>query len=112
MLKTHVAYVYFKCLRCFRGMLQLFHTDITKVDRDVAYIAMVVHVCCKRLFPMFHLCFWTYCYKRVYLNVAYVSHICCKCFSCVFVNVLEACFQVFHLDVSEVDRVLHILKYA
>jgi hypothetical protein len=24
---------------------------VAKVDRDVAYVAMVVHVCCKRLFP-------------------------------------------------------------
>ena len=31
--------------------------DVEKVDRDVVYVAMVVHVCCKRLFPMFYLCF-------------------------------------------------------
>jgi hypothetical protein len=31
--------------------------DITKIDRDVAYVAIVVHVCCKHLSPMFHLFF-------------------------------------------------------
>ena len=36
----HVANVHFKCFRCFRGMLQLFHKDVVKVDRDVAYVAM------------------------------------------------------------------------
>jgi hypothetical protein len=41
-------------------MLQGFRTDVTKVNRDVAYVTMVVHVCCKYLFPMFHLFFQTY----------------------------------------------------
>jgi hypothetical protein len=26
-------------------MLQMFHTDVVKVDRDVSYVAMVVHIC-------------------------------------------------------------------
>ena len=56
----HVASVHFKCFRCFRSMLQVFHTDVAKVDRDVTYVAMVVHVCCKHLSLMFHLCFQTY----------------------------------------------------
>ena len=47
----------FECFRCFSGMLQVFQMDVAKLDRDVAYIAMVVHVCCKDLFPMFHLFF-------------------------------------------------------
>jgi hypothetical protein len=40
------------------------HTNVAKVDQDAAYIAKVLHVCCK--------CF--------YYDVAYVSHICCKYF--------------------------------
>jgi hypothetical protein len=40
-----VARVHFKRFRGFRGMLQLFHTDVAKLDWDVAYVAMVVHVC-------------------------------------------------------------------
>jgi hypothetical protein len=38
----------------------VFHMDIAKIDHDVAHVAMVVHVCCKRLFQIFHLFFQTY----------------------------------------------------
>ena len=72
------------------------------------------------------------CYKCVYLDVAYVSYICCKCFiwmlrmftmvSSVFQcfckcfrrmcssvsSVLRHMLQVLHLDVSKVDRMLHL----
>jgi hypothetical protein len=81
MLKTHIANICFKCFRCFRDILQLFQINVAMVDQNVVYVAMVVHVFCKGLFSMFYLCFWTMCCcKCVYLDVAYVSHICCKCF--------------------------------
>jgi hypothetical protein len=51
----HVANACFKRLRCFVGMFQVFHVDVAKVNRDVVYVAMIVHICCKCLFPMFHL---------------------------------------------------------
>jgi hypothetical protein len=72
-------------------MLHMFHKDVVKIDRDVAYVAMVVYVCCKLLFPMFHLFSDIYC-KCVYLDVAYVSHIYCKCLIwmlCMFSNDFE-----------------------
>jgi hypothetical protein len=53
-LKPHVASI---CFKCFRD-IQVFHADVAKVDQDVAYIAMVVHVCCKLLFLMFYLFFF------------------------------------------------------
>ena len=53
-LKLYVANV---CFKCFRGILQVFHTDVAKVDQDIAHVAMVVHVCCKLLLSMFHLIF-------------------------------------------------------
>jgi hypothetical protein len=53
-------------------MLQVFHMDVAKVDPDVAYVAMTIHVCCKSLFQMSHLFFQTY--------VACVLSGCCKCF--------------------------------
>ena len=56
----------------------MFHMDVAKIDRDVAHVAMVVHICCKRPFQMFHLLFSDVCCKFAYLDVAYVSHICCK----------------------------------
>jgi hypothetical protein len=43
--------------KCFGDMLQGFHMDVAKVDQDVAYVAMDIYVCCKRLFQMFHLFF-------------------------------------------------------
>jgi hypothetical protein len=73
----HIASVHFKCFRYFG---RTFHMDVAKVDRDITYDAMFVHICCEHLSPMFYLCFSYVCCKRVYLNVAYVSHICCKCF--------------------------------
>jgi hypothetical protein len=88
-LKAHVASSCFKYFRYFICMLQLFHMDIVKVDRDIAYVAMVIHVCCKLLFPMFHLFFQAYvaivclfgcciCFTHMlqlfYLGVAYVLH--------------------------------------
>ena len=104
--------------------LQMFHVDIAKVDRDVAYVASV----CSKCF----ICFpEVYC-KYVYLDVAYVSHICCKCFIWmlrIFYNGFEVFLQVFHmhvssvsfafirmfqmlhLDVSKVNRVLHMLQW-
>ena len=38
-------------------MLQEYYLDVAKVDRDVAYIAIVVHVCCNCLSPKFYLFF-------------------------------------------------------
>jgi hypothetical protein len=41
------------CYKCMFQMFQMFHRYVTsvvvKLDWDVAYVAMVVHVCCKRL---------------------------------------------------------------
>ena len=72
------------------------------------------------------------CCKCVYLDVAYVSHTCCKCFiwMCVCVAMVSSVFRVFlrvfrthvsnvsfvfrrmlqllHLDVSKLQRVLHL----
>jgi hypothetical protein len=42
--------IYFKCFRYFSGMLQVFYMNVVKVDRDVAYVAMAINVCCKCLF--------------------------------------------------------------
>jgi energy-converting hydrogenase Eha subunit C len=83
--------------------------DVAKVDRDVSYVTMVVHLCYKRPFSMFHLSFSDVCCKCVYLEVAYASRICCKCFyldvayvlqrfssvSVCFLCVQNACFKCF-----------------
>ena len=72
----------------------MFQMNVVKVDRDLTYVAMVVHVCCKLLFSMFHLFFLDICCKYIYLDVAYVSRICCKCFTWML-HMLSMAFQVF-----------------
>ena len=73
-------------------MLQVFHKDVAKVDRDVAHVAMGY----TRMFQMFYL-FQTY--------VASVSFECCKTrlgcyiYMQVFFGVFIRMLQVFHLDV-------------
>jgi hypothetical protein len=48
--------------------------DITKVDCDVAYVAIILEACCKRLFKIFHLFFKRMFAIIFYSDVAYVSH--------------------------------------
>jgi hypothetical protein len=84
----HVASLCFKCFSYFRCMSQLFHADVVKVDGDATYISMVVHVCCKHLFPMFHLFLYAY--------VASVSDACLKCCICILLyvaSVASGCFK-------------------
>jgi hypothetical protein len=54
----------------------MFYVDVAIVDRDVAYVATIVHICCKLSIPNVS----DLCCKCVYLDVAYVSLICYKCF--------------------------------
>jgi hypothetical protein len=42
-MKVHVASIYFKYFRRFRGMLQLVHMDVAKVD----WRCCTCSVCCK-----------------------------------------------------------------
>ena len=79
-LKENVANV---CFRCFRGMLQAFYIDVAKVDQDVAYFAMVVHIYYKCLLPMFYLCFQTYV-TSVFIFMLHMFHvyIACVLFGC------------------------------
>jgi hypothetical protein len=45
------------CYKIMFQVFQMFHVDVAEVDRNVAYVAMIVHVYCKLLFPMFQLFF-------------------------------------------------------
>jgi hypothetical protein len=91
--------------------------DVVKVDRDIAYVAMVVHVCCKLLFLMFHLFFqmyttnvfiWMLHIFHTYVATVYLDlHIqwfpVVKCFRCMFSGVsfvFRRMLQVLYLDVS------------
>jgi hypothetical protein len=90
----HVLSVHFKCFGCFRDMLQVFDTVVIKIDRDVAYVAIVVHVCCKSLSPMFNL------FSRLMLQVCLSG--CYKYFT----HTLQ--LQVFYLDVAYVCNVFQV----
>ena len=68
-LKLHVASL---CFKCFRGKFASVSYGCCKSSWDAAHVAMVVHVCCKLLFSMFHLAFFNVCCKCVYLDVANV----------------------------------------
>jgi hypothetical protein len=65
-------------------MLQLYHVDVVKVDRDVVYVAIIIYVCCKLLFSMFQLFF------RCMLQVCLSKY--CTCFTHML--------HVFYLDVA------------
>ena len=67
-LEANVASV---CFKCFRGMLQVFHMDVAKVDRDVAYVAKCSKACCKFSRGML---------KAFVQNVSSVLDVCCKHF--------------------------------
>jgi hypothetical protein len=96
------------CFKRFKCMLQVFHTDVAKVDQDLTHVVMAVHVCCQLLFSVFHL-FSAVCCKCVYLDVAYVFtymmqvfyldvvyvYNIFKCFSDFFASVSDTCFKCF-----------------
>jgi hypothetical protein len=85
----YVANVCFKCIRCFRGMLQLLHMDVAKVDRDVAHFTYF----CK-CFPLYvasilkkYFIYFRHMLQQVfYLDVTYILHKCCN-----------SMYQMFHL---------------
>jgi hypothetical protein len=60
---------------------------VAKLDQDVAYVAMVIRICCNGCTRMLQRSVsnvssvFLYVLLQVcYLDVVYVSHICCKCF--------------------------------
>jgi hypothetical protein len=91
----------------------VFHLDVVKVDLDVAYVAMAVHIfqmyvpnvstfldiCCKCIFQMFQL-FQTY--------VANVLSRCCKSISecCICCNDYTNMFQAYTENVAMVGPML------
>ena len=80
----YVANAYFKCFRCFRGMLQLFRMGVAKVDQGCCTCC----ICCKCFRGMLQAfvqnvsCVPDICCNHFDLDVAYVSHICFKYFIC------------------------------
>jgi hypothetical protein len=48
-LYTYVSSIWSKCFTCFRRILQVFYLD-------VAYVAVVIHICCKCMFHLVSVC--------------------------------------------------------
>jgi hypothetical protein len=82
----------------------VFHVDVAKVDRDVA---MVVHVCCKRLLQMLHLFFQTY----VASVFVWMLHICFKRMLQVFLSgccVLPLSCNIVHSSLQNLSsNIIH-----
>ena len=79
----------FQVFQLFKMYVSIVSYDVTKLDQDIAYVAMVVHICCKRLSLISHLFF-------LYTYVASVSNTCLKCFICLFLyvaSVVSGCFK-------------------
>jgi hypothetical protein len=62
----------------------VFCMEVTKINRDIAYVAMIVQVCCKYVFPIFHLFFK--CMLQMCLSG------CCICFTHILQVVLFGCY--------------------
>jgi hypothetical protein len=84
----------------------MFYTDVAKVDQDVVYVAMVVHICCKSMSPMFHLffkrmlqaCLFECCICfHTYVASVFIWMLCmfCNGFQVFFTNVSDTCFKYF-----------------
>jgi hypothetical protein len=85
----------------------VFYIDIAKVDRDVAHVAMAIHVSFKCMFQMFYL-FQTY--------LASVSSRYCKSRSgcCIYMQVFQVfsyiCCKRFYLDVAMFAMATHMFS--
>jgi hypothetical protein len=85
----------------------VFYIDVAKVDRDVAHVAMAIHICFKCMFQMFYP-FQTYS--------ASVSFGCCKTrsgFLYIYASVLGVfirMLQVFYLDVCNGYTCFHVFS--
>jgi hypothetical protein len=56
--------------------------DVAKVDRDIAYVIMVVDVYCKLLFPMFYQFFRRMLQVYLYMFYTYVGSVLFSCYVC------------------------------
>ena len=95
----------------------MFCIYIANVNRGIVYVAMAVHVCCKRLFQLFHLFFQTMlqvflfrccvCFTYMFASVLVrMLHMFCNVFLSVFGSVLDAYFKCFIFLQTYITKVL------
>jgi hypothetical protein len=99
----YVAYECFKCFKHFRCTLQLFHLDVAKVDWGILHMLHMLQVfqrhvasACSKYF----ICFHTSVAIFFYLDIAYVSHICC--------NSMFQMFQLFQSYIAASGFMLQV----
>jgi hypothetical protein len=94
-------------------MLQVFHINVANVDRDVAYVVMVIHICCKRMSLMFHQFFQTYV-ASVFISMLHMfSQTCVFYLDIVYVcNGFQVFLQVFETHVSSVSSTFRRMMQA
>jgi hypothetical protein len=85
----------------------VFHADVAKVDRDVAYVANYTHMLQVFVSNVLSI-FSDVCYKYVYLDIAYVLYICCKYFYLDVAYVCNCFSNVFHVFLHIIQT--HILN--
>jgi hypothetical protein len=85
--KTHVVSICFKYFECSRDMFHLFQMNLTKVDQNVIYVAMVAHVCYKGLFQRF-ICVFGRIITSVFIGMLHTFH--------------SHMLQMFYLDIAYV----------
>jgi hypothetical protein len=85
------------------------YMDVAKIDQDVSYVAMVVHLCCKRLFQMFRQFLQTYV-GSVFIRIFYMFHTyVASVFICmlhIFFNGFQVFLQLFQTHVSSISSCL------
>ena len=63
----------------------MFYMDVAKIDRNIAHVVMIVHVCCNGPFQMFYLLFQTYVVSvliwMLHMFHTYAARVCSKCFN-------------------------------
>jgi hypothetical protein len=85
------ASVCFKCFRCSRGMLQLFHMNVANIHRDVAFVAKCsrgmlqvfqrhVATVCSKCFICFRRTLQVFFMWMLHMFHTYVLRVCLKCF--------------------------------
>jgi hypothetical protein len=88
--------------------------NVAKIDHDVVYIAMVVHVCYyKETISNVSSVFQMYVGSVFIWMLRMFSHICCKCF---YLDVMYICndfqvfLQVFHTHISSVSSIFFLYR--
>jgi hypothetical protein len=100
---------------CCKRLFKVFHLFQTHVASVLIWMLhMFPHICCNnmlQMFQLFHSCVSIFMLQVFYLDVPYISQICCKCIFQMFhlfqIYVAFKCFMLQMFRVSEVCSESH-----